>query len=77
MYVKWSNFLALASRFGGGQPSLLLANPISADLDAMRPSILPNLLQAAARNAARGLADLPEPLSAFADHNAFLTVPFD
>jgi len=48
----------LASRFGGGQPSLLLANPISADLDAMRPSILPNLLQAAARNAARGLADL-------------------
>jgi phenylalanyl-tRNA synthetase beta chain len=48
----------LAERFGGGQPALLLANPISADLDAMRPSILPNLLQAAARNAARGLGDL-------------------
>jgi len=47
----------LAARFGGGQPALALANPISADLDAMRPSILPNLLQAAARNVARGQAD--------------------
>ncbi|MDH3232332.1 MAG: phenylalanine--tRNA ligase subunit beta, partial [Alphaproteobacteria bacterium] len=34
-----------------------LANPISADLDVMRPSILPNLIQAAARNADRGLGD--------------------
>ncbi|MFO1058310.1 MAG: phenylalanine--tRNA ligase subunit beta [Dongiaceae bacterium] len=49
---------SLAERFGGGQPALLLANPISADLDAMRPSILPNLLQAAQRNAARGLGEL-------------------
>ncbi len=31
-----------------------LANPISADLDEMRPSILPNLLRAAQRNADRG-----------------------
>ncbi len=31
----------LAERFGGGAGELTLANPISADLDAMRPSILP------------------------------------
>jgi phenylalanyl-tRNA synthetase beta chain len=41
----------------GNKPPVKLANPIAADLDAMRPSILPNLLQAAARNAARGLSD--------------------
>ncbi len=39
-------------------PSLRLANPISVDLAHMRPSILPNLLEAAARNAARGTADI-------------------
>ena len=37
---------------------VMLANPISADLDAMRPSILGNLLIAAARNAARGFPDV-------------------
>ncbi len=36
---------------------LRLANPISADLDAMRPSLLPNLLAAARRNADRGFGD--------------------
>ncbi len=41
----------------GGAPSLALENPISADLDAMRPSIIPSLLDAVARNAARGFAD--------------------
>ena len=43
-----------AAPFGGVPDSLRLANPISADLDVMRPSVLPNLLAAAARNAARG-----------------------
>ena len=43
-----------ARLFGGGQPALTLTNPISADLDQMRPSLLPNLLAAAGRNAARG-----------------------
>src|SRR5207237_9242840 len=43
----------LAARFGGGSPELTLVNPISADLDAMRPSLLPNLLLATARNLAR------------------------
>ena len=48
----------LAERFGGGDESLRLANPINADLDVMRPSALPNLLLAAARNGHRGFADL-------------------
>lgn len=56
--VTWS-FMpqALAERFGGGDDRLVLDNPIAADLDCMRPSVLPNLIQAAARNAARGFAD--------------------
>jgi len=54
------SFLALkdAALFGGGTANLTLLNPISADLDAMRPSILPNLLAAARRNADRGVADV-------------------
>ena len=47
-----------AALFGGGNPALMLANPISSDLDVMRPSILPNLIGAAGRNADRGYADL-------------------
>jgi phenylalanyl-tRNA synthetase beta chain len=45
---------AQAQLFGGGSEALMLANPISADLDAMRPSVLPNLLAAAQRNSNRG-----------------------
>ncbi len=45
---------AQAELFGGGAEALSLANPISADLDVMRPSVLPNLLNAAQRNADRG-----------------------
>ncbi|HZC17162.1 MAG TPA: phenylalanine--tRNA ligase subunit beta, partial [Caulobacteraceae bacterium] len=57
--ITWS-FMprALAERFGGGQPNLVLANPIAAELDCMRPSILPNLIEAAGRNANRGFADV-------------------
>jgi phenylalanyl-tRNA synthetase beta chain len=47
-----------AALFGGVPDALLVANPISADLDAMRPSVLPGLLAAAQRNGARGLKDL-------------------
>ena len=43
-----------AKRFGEIPDSLRLINPISADLDVMRPSLLPNLINAAPRNAARG-----------------------
>ncbi len=46
-----------ARLFGGGGDALRLANPISAELDQMRPSLLPNLLAAARRNADRGFAD--------------------
>ncbi|WP_119422487.1 phenylalanine--tRNA ligase subunit beta [Desertibaculum subflavum] len=49
---------AHAEAFGGGRPELMLANPIAADLDAMRPSILPGLIAAAGRNVARGIADV-------------------
>jgi len=47
-----------AKLFGGGDDARQLSNPIASDLDALRPSILPSLLAAAARNAARGFADL-------------------
>lgn len=53
--VTWS-FLpeAQAAMFGGANPALKLLNPINAELDTMRPSLLPNLLEAVKRNAARG-----------------------
>lgn len=47
-----------AKLFGGGQEELQLENPISVELSTMRPSLLPNLLDAAARNIARGQSDL-------------------
>ena len=47
-----------AELFGFSNEALVVDNPISADLDAMRPSILPNLLDAARRNADRGYADV-------------------
>lgn len=46
-----------AELFGGGQPELVITNPIASDLDCMRPSILPNLIEAAGRNARRGYPD--------------------
>ncbi len=57
--VGWS-FVSQADavRFGGGADALVLANPIASDLDCMRPSALPGLIQAARRNAARGLGDV-------------------
>ena len=47
-----------AALFGGGDDSLRLANPISTELDMMRPSILPNLLQAVSRNNNRGIENV-------------------
>ncbi|RZJ82634.1 MAG: phenylalanine--tRNA ligase subunit beta, partial [Brevundimonas sp.] len=56
--VTWSfTKQSIATLFGGGDEKLVVENPIAADLDCMRPSALPNLIQAAARNAARGHAD--------------------
>ena len=53
------SFLAAdrAALFGGGGAALTLVNPISADLDVMRPSVIPNLVDAIRRNRARGMAE--------------------
>ena len=57
--VTWSfTARAKAQLFGGGDPSLVLANPIAADLDCMRPTALPNLIDAAGRNARQGFPDV-------------------
>ncbi|MGB3386403.1 MAG: phenylalanine--tRNA ligase subunit beta [Pseudaminobacter sp.] len=57
--VTWSFIPARqAELFGGGQDGLKLANPIAADMSDMRPSLLPGLITAAQRNAARGIGDV-------------------
>jgi phenylalanyl-tRNA synthetase beta chain len=57
--VTWSFISSShAPLFGGGDAALQLDNPISSDLDAMRPSLLANLLLAAGRNVDRGFPDL-------------------
>jgi phenylalanyl-tRNA synthetase beta chain len=57
--VTWS-FIpeSHAKAFGGGAPELKLANPISAEMSDMRPSLLPGLLVAAQRNADYGVNDV-------------------
>ncbi|OAN78924.1 phenylalanine--tRNA ligase subunit beta [Jannaschia sp. EhC01] len=49
---------ASAKLFGGGTDDVMLENPISSEMSHMRPSVLPGLLQAAARNQARGMMDM-------------------
>ncbi len=49
---------ASATLFGGGDDATMLENPISSEMSHMRPALLPGLLQAAARNQARGFADM-------------------
>ncbi len=57
--VTWSFVSKTAAQlFGGGSPSLALANPIAADLSDMRPSLIPGLVAAAERNARRALGDV-------------------
>ncbi len=57
--VTWSFISeAQAALFGGGAPALKLANPISADMSDMRPSLIPGLATAAQRNADRGVSDV-------------------
>lgn len=57
--ITWS-FLPerQAEHFADGQFVWTLANPISEDLKAMRPSLLPGLLSAAKRNLDRGAASV-------------------
>lgn len=47
-----------AELFGGVGEELRLVNPISTDMDVMRPSLLASLGRAAARNADRGFGDV-------------------
>ena len=47
-----------AKLFGGGDEARQIENPIAADLDTLRPSLLPSLLAAGQRNTARGHSDL-------------------
>jgi phenylalanyl-tRNA synthetase beta chain len=57
--VTWSFVSdAEARHFGGGAPALKLANPISAEMSDMRPSLIPGLAMAVRRNVARGASDL-------------------
>ncbi len=62
--VTWSfTEKKAAALFSGGEnwlaaQGLILANPISSELDAMRPSLLPNLIAALQRNADRGQGEL-------------------
>ena len=49
---------ASAALFGGGSDSVRIENPISSEMSHLRPDLLPGLLAAAARNQARGFADL-------------------
>ncbi|MGR3500821.1 phenylalanine--tRNA ligase subunit beta [Pseudaestuariivita sp.] len=49
---------AAAALFGGGDDATMLANPISSEMSYLRPSLLPGLLQAAARNQARGFGNV-------------------
>jgi phenylalanyl-tRNA synthetase beta chain len=57
--ITWS-FVArdAASHFGGGRDELELANAISSEMTSMRPSLLPGLLAAVARNRNRGFGDV-------------------
>ncbi|MCF8473120.1 MAG: phenylalanine--tRNA ligase subunit beta [Emcibacter sp.] len=57
--ITWS-FLpsAQAKLFADLDPALILDNPISSDLDAMRPNLLPNLITAIGRNVDRGFKNI-------------------
>ncbi len=57
--ITYSFIDAQAARhFGGGDEALRLENPISSEMTHLRPDLLPGLLQAAARNQARGFMDM-------------------
>lgn len=56
--VTYSFMDARAAGHFGGNEALRLENPISSELDMMRPSILPNLLLAAGRNRDRGASSV-------------------
>ncbi|PCI50549.1 MAG: phenylalanine--tRNA ligase subunit beta [Alphaproteobacteria bacterium] len=57
--VTWSFLPSAQTRlFAELKPELVLGNPISSDLDAMRPNLLPNLITAVRRNMDRGFKNV-------------------
>ena len=56
--VTWSFLPTAEAELFASEPLWVLANPISEDMKAMRPSLLPGLLMAARRNLDRGAASL-------------------
>lgn len=56
--VTYSFIDGAAAKTFGATDAARLENPISAEMTHMRPDLLPGLLQATARNQARGMADL-------------------
>ena len=56
--VTWSFLPTAEAELFTSEPLWVLANPISEDMKAMRPSLLPGLLMAARRNLDRGAASL-------------------
>jgi phenylalanyl-tRNA synthetase beta chain len=56
--VTWSFVAKDRAALFGASPVVELANPIAAELSALRPSLLPGLVAAAQRNADRGSGDI-------------------
>jgi len=56
--VSYSFIDKASAEMFGGTDAVRLENPISSEMSHMRPALLPGLLQAAARNQARGYMDL-------------------
>ena len=54
--VTWSFMDSKLAKLFGSK-GIKIANPIASDLDEMRPSLVPNLLTAIAKNAAKGTPD--------------------
>ncbi len=52
--VTWSFSFSENCKFFGDNRKLKIVNPISEDLDILRPSLLPNLIGAVKKNASRG-----------------------
>lgn len=57
--ITWSFIThAEAKHFSGGAGAIELSNPISSEMSAMRPGLLPGLLAAVTRNRNRGIDDV-------------------
>ncbi|MCD8566722.1 MAG: phenylalanine--tRNA ligase subunit beta [Alphaproteobacteria bacterium] len=58
--VTWSFMNKERARLFGSNDNaaLAIANPISTEIDQMRPSLLPGLIDSASKNAARGFSDI-------------------